>query len=469
VTRFIMTLAIVLAAAAPASVAFADPAPTPQQMDQAKAAYVEGKALHDQGKLPEAIEKFKESYRLSKRPQLLYNIALTMEEAKQDLALFYYNKFLKDAPANDPNRPLAVERVKVLEAAALDAGNTPTAGSAATPTAGSAATPDPKIETPKPPVEAPVKIKPAGTYKAEDFQHEIVEEAPPGKPLDVSASVPQDSGWTVMLYYRVAGESKFSAKPMKWRYKELVARIPAAKMTGSAIQYYLEVKDQAGEVVTRAGKSTSPNLVNLDDKVAPRFYPDLNDDSTAVAVVEPKHGDDDNPLGQGTTAEKHHEDEPIIGAQTPDQGSDDGMGFRDVGSKKFERTKWIATGVTAAVFAASAYFFIEAGKQGTALRDDINTNAAGQSCSAPCRPFDSFDADLQSAGKRDQTLANVTFVVGVAGLAVAGYFWYRELKGHKAGEKQAGGTGSPEASLPSFLVAPTSGDGFTGAAAMGRF
>ena len=61
--------------------------------------------------------------------------------------------------------------------------------------------------------------------------------------------------FSATLFYRSAGESKFATKPMKWRYKELVGRIPAAKMTGSAIQYYVEVKDATGEVVTRSGNT----------------------------------------------------------------------------------------------------------------------------------------------------------------------------------------------------------------------
>ena len=44
-----------------ARAALADDKPTPEQMEQAKAAYAEGKAFHDAGKLPEAIDKFKES------------------------------------------------------------------------------------------------------------------------------------------------------------------------------------------------------------------------------------------------------------------------------------------------------------------------------------------------------------------------------------------------------------------------
>ena len=55
-------------------------------------------------RLPEAIEKFKESHRLSKNPVLLYNIGLVMEESDMgDLALMYYRRFLKEAPDTAPS------------------------------------------------------------------------------------------------------------------------------------------------------------------------------------------------------------------------------------------------------------------------------------------------------------------------------------------------------------------------------
>jgi len=108
-----------------AVVATASAEPTKEQLDQAKAAYAEGKSLHDQGKLVEAVEKFKESYRLSQNPLLLYNIGFTLDEAGQkDNALLYYRKFLSDAPASAPQRKTVEERVKVLEKEKLDATST---------------------------------------------------------------------------------------------------------------------------------------------------------------------------------------------------------------------------------------------------------------------------------------------------------------------------------------------------------
>src|SRR5262249_23928921 len=112
-TIFVFCIAIASALVAPRP-SFADDAPpSAADLAAAKKAYAEGKALHDKGSLPEAVEKFKGSYRLSKNPLLLYNIAFTMDEAgTKDLALFYYKKFLTDAPPDAAQRATVTERVK---------------------------------------------------------------------------------------------------------------------------------------------------------------------------------------------------------------------------------------------------------------------------------------------------------------------------------------------------------------------
>jgi tetratricopeptide (TPR) repeat protein len=200
VNRSIISLFVALAAllVVPTVTLADDPEPTPAQIAKAKKAFQEGKKLHEQKKLPEAIEKFKESYNLSKNPLLLYNIGLTMDEAgMEDLALFYYRKFLADSPADAQQRDTVTERVKVLEKKFNPGGTTTTPDPATT-------KPDPATTKPEP--TAKKTIKPAGTYTATDFQHEVVDAAPPGKPLDVTAFVPEDSGFVVTLHYRTAGE-----------------------------------------------------------------------------------------------------------------------------------------------------------------------------------------------------------------------------------------------------------------------
>jgi hypothetical protein len=467
VKRTILTITIALAAVLlpTAHRAWADDKPTPEQLDAAKKAFGEGKALHDQGKLPEAIEKFKESYRLSRNPVLLYNIALTLDENKQlDNALFYYRKFLSDAPADAAQRKTADERVKTLEKEKLEAdlnGKPPTTGPETGPTGPTGPKPD---TTPK-----VVKIKPAGTYGPNDFQHQVVEEVPPQKPLDISAFVPEDSGFTVTLFYRGAGDAIFVAKPMKWRYKELVARIPAAKITGSSIQYYIEVKDQAGTVVTRSGKSTSPNLINLTAGATPRFYPDMTDEGETKSPAETHHHDDEDPLNKNK--QQAHDDDDITGntnksQPTPEVPSTPGQGFTDVGSTNFERAKWGSTITAGALVGLGVAFYVLASNQASALADDAKL-PHGSCTAVPC-PFDSYDRDLQSAGQRDQTISNVGIGFGVVASAVAGYFWYRQLTAKQHGDLKSAAK-KPASPETTWVVAPSVTETFTGAAAAVRF
>lgn len=453
--RSISSVVFVLAAAvtAPATVAYADdPPPSAKDIEAAKKAFAAGKKLHEQGKLPEAIEKFKESYRLSKNPLLLYNIGLTMEEAgMEDLALFYFRKFLAEAPADAQQRDVVTERVKGLEKKFGVGGSTTT----------TTTTTKPDPVKPDPTATKPVDIKPAGTYSASDFQHQIVDAAPPGKPLDVTAFVPEDSGFTVTLHYRAAGEATFKAKPMKWRYKELVGRIPAGKMAGSAVQYYIEVKDQAGTVVTRSGKSTSPNQVLLEADATPRFYPDVSDDGEAqISDAQIKARDDeDDPLASKRPKPKKND----IVVQPIEQGPP-GTGFSDVGSSKFTYAKWGTTATAATLLGFGVFSVIQAGKYASSLEEDASKCGA-----PPCNQFDSYAQDLESSGKRWQTFGNVGIGVGLGVGVVAGYFWYKELRAKKRGDMKVGAAAPGETTSTSWILAPQVGHGYTGAAAAVRF
>lgn len=451
-----LAAATALAVTAAPTNGLADNPPSQKDLDAAKKAFQEGKKLHAEKKLLEAITKFKQSYDLSKNPLLLYNIALTMEEAQQDdLALIYFRKFLTDAPADAAQRGPATERVKMLEKKlGTGGGGTPTGGGERpAPTGGREPT--------------NVTIKPAGTYSEKDFQHQLVDLAPPGKPLDVTAFVPEDSGFAVTLHYRTTGEGTFTSKPMKWRYKELVGRIPAPKMIGSTVQYYLEVKDQAGNVVTRSGKSTSPNTIELQAGAAPRFYPDITDDGdarTTDAEVRGRDVDEDDPLNarKGTSTASTEDETAVPGFDV--QPQEPGKGFSDVGSSKFKYAKWGTTGVAAVGVGLGVAFYVMAGKQAAALEADSVVCGA-----PPCRPFDSYDQDLQAAGKQYQTISNVGIAVGAGMTVVAAYFWYKELTAKKRGElKVSGGAASPEASA-GWLFAPSVTEGYTGAAASVRF
>jgi hypothetical protein len=463
VNRSIISLLIAVAAllVVPAVALAEDPAPTPAQIAKAKKAFQEGKKLHEQKKLPEAIEKFKESYNLSKNPLLLYNIGLTMDEAgMEDLALFYYRKFLADAPADAQQRETVTERAAVLEKKFTPGGSTPDPATTK---------PDPVATKPDTGVKKPVTVKPAGTYSATDFQHEVVEAAPPGKPLDLTAFVPEDSGFVVTLYFRTAGEGKFTAREMRWRYKELVARVPAPKMIGDSVQYYIEAKDAAGTVIAKSGKSTSPNLITLEAGAPQRFYPDFSDEGEAKGTATPTAAavrasdDEDDPLNKNKQRQVSSSSDDVV-IQPVDSGPP-GTGFRDVGSSKFKYMKWGST-ITAGVFVGLGAFSIyTAGNFATQIEDDA------KGCGAPpCKQFDSVAADWESTGKRWNTIATVSIVVGSAAALVAGYYWYKELTAKKRGELKVGKAGaSPETT---WVVVPSIGDGqtnFLGGTAAARF
>ena len=456
--RSIISLLVALAAlvVVPAAALADDPAPTPAQMAKAKKAFQDGKKLHEQKKLPEAIEKFKESYNLSKNPLLLYNIGLTMDEAgMEDLALFYYRKFLADAPADAAQRETVTTRVKELEKKFSPGGTTPDPATTK---------PDPATTRPDPGPKKPVVIKPVGTYSATDFQHEVVDAAPPAKPLDVTAFVPEDSGFTVTLYFRTAGEGKFTSKEMRWRYKELVARVPAPKMIGDSVQYYIEVKDTTGAVIAKSGKSTSPNLVTLEAGAPQRFYPDFTEEGEAkVTEADVRARDDeDDPLNKNKKTVSQSNDDVVI--QPVDNGPP-GSGFRDVGSSKFKYMKWGSTAAAATFVGLGIYTYILAGNFATQLEDDA------KECGAPpCKPFDKTAAGWESDGKKYNTYTTVALGIGAVAAVVAGYYWYRELTAKKRGELKVGSkAASPETS---WVVVPSVGGNdanYYGGAAAVRF
>jgi tetratricopeptide (TPR) repeat protein len=459
-------IALVLAAIAPAHQAYAgDAPPTKDQLDAAKKAFGEGRALYEEGKLAEAAEKFKESYKLSRNPVLLYNVGHTLDEmGAKDKALFYYRKFLADAPKTAPQRKDVAKRVDEIEKENLEADLNGTT------------TPPPDTRntttTTKPPeeVKPPVKAKPAGTYTAADFQHQMIDSAPPGKPLDVTASIPEDAGWTVTLYYRGMGDTKWIAKPMKWRYRELVARIPGNKIGGSTIQYYVDVKDSAGTAVTRSGKSTSPNLVNVDASVAPRFYPDLTDDSegTAATVVQPRHDEEEDPLNRRRQEQVTQPTGPIA-IQQPIEGP------IDTNPNKYSKKKWIATGIAGGLLGAAVVTYILGSSQASNLEADRDSRMGNVCMSPPCFEFDSYDTDVEKAGQRYNSLHTLTALTGVIAGSVAGYFWYKEHKLKKARRASSNGGGGSAPAAPAapahdeFSLVPAIGNGFAGAAAIGRF
>jgi len=457
-TSLVLALALAVASTATTPrLAHADAPPTAAELTQAKKAYAEGKAKFDKGQYQDAVAKFKDSYRLSKNPLLLFNIALTFERLRTfDTALFYYKKFLSDAPADAAQRGDAESAVAALE----KAGVTPSAGedgATATPTA--------------PAVEAPAKKKPAAACTEADVQHQIIEDAPPAKPLDLTAFVPAECGWTVTLFYRGAGDDKFVASPMKPRYNELVGRVPAAKMSGNAIQYYVEIKGADGALIKRIGKATSPNVVYLDEAATPRFYPDLDETGAATsATAEPdggsasSTGDDEDPLAAKTAPRR----EPSGGGGGAFDSGAGATGQRDTGFVRSNTLKWTATGVGGGMLVLSVAFYGMASSWATSLENEAAASNDGE-CpdrgGPPCRSYDDARRDIAQTGARYETFSKITFAVGVVAGGVAGYLWYRDLKAKKKGDRAA----AAPTGLRSLVASPAAGPDFIGGAAALRF
>jgi hypothetical protein len=384
-------------ASTPAWADEAKPTPTPAQLERAKKAFADAKKLHDSGKLAEAVEKLKASYELSNNPLLLYNIGITMQElGSDDLAVIYYRKFLAEAPADAAQRAEVTDRI-----AAITRKLAP--------------------EPPPPPPPPPAAVTPPSEDNAAALGHHPIDAAPPDKPLDVTALVAPEAGLTVTLFVRAAGEAAFTATPMIRRQRELVGRIPAARMTGTSVQYYVEARDAAGTVTARSGKPSSPNVITLDVTASTQFYPDISDPPVA------RSGDREDPLQHPAAAPR-----------------------RDAGSRMPGFAKWSATATAGLGLGLGVTMYFLARDHASALEDDAT--ACG---TPPCQTFDAFDRNLQRTGQREQTIANVALIGGAAAAVVAGYFWYRAL------------TDPPDADTlaHAWRLAPALGDGYTGAAA----
>jgi tetratricopeptide (TPR) repeat protein len=101
-------------------------APPTEPQTRARALYVEGSALYEEGRYPEAIARFESAYQLYPRPELLFNIAQAYRlqgPAFCEAALHYYEWHLHDQPGASNRREIE-ERMTQMRAcveAQLDA------------------------------------------------------------------------------------------------------------------------------------------------------------------------------------------------------------------------------------------------------------------------------------------------------------------------------------------------------------
>ncbi|MBL4636787.1 MAG: hypothetical protein JKY56_23250 [Kofleriaceae bacterium] len=371
--------------------------PSEEDMVKAKDHFMKGRELFDAKDFESAVDEFKESYKLSKNSVLLYNIAFTHDEiGDKQMATFYYEKFLRDTKKGVANRDVAKKRLRVLkkESAGTD-------------------------------------TEPAVTVTA--FKHSVVDESPPNTPLDIVATVPEGVPWRVIVNYRPAGEPKFIAVEMRYRFKELVARTPAKQTRGKNVQYYIEVRDGSGKVLERSGQPTSPHIVYMELGAKPRYYAD----STTGPIVATAGPTD-------------------ITSGPSDTGNSDG-GWLDPGSAKFDKLKWGTTGTAVGLIAASTVFYLVSANYSSELEKEALQSRAG-SCPTgpPCKQFAQKQKDLLSLGGTYETLGTVALGLGIASAAAAGALWYLDIS-------------SEEKETNTLTTIPVVGNDYIGAAASLRF
>jgi hypothetical protein len=282
-----------------------------------------------------------------------------------------------------------------------------------------------------------------------EFMHKVIEETPPGKPLDITAFTPEGSGWQVTLFYRAAGEIRYDSRLMRPRYNELVGRIPASKTQGKSLQYYIEVRDKTGALVTRTGRAASPNLVFVDPDAKPRFYPDLDQE-------------------EGWESPEQTEAPTPTVLATPEPTGDK----RDTGLTPLEYAKWGTTGGAVAMAGLWLVFQQSAANMAVSIENEADRSRRTDDCPSgpPCRSFSQFQKELQKRGQRYELIANVSLTLAVASTIAAAYLWQTEYTRKAARPRANTGTGkSTVTAVPQLTAVPMLGRDFVGGAALLTF
>jgi tetratricopeptide (TPR) repeat protein len=92
-------------------------APAPADIERGKAHYQGGAAYYQEARYDDALREFNEAYRLSKKPPLLFNIALCHEKLGHTAeAIASLERYLGEDPQT-PDRPVVEQRLSALRAA----------------------------------------------------------------------------------------------------------------------------------------------------------------------------------------------------------------------------------------------------------------------------------------------------------------------------------------------------------------
>lgn len=96
--------------------------------DEAHGLYIAGEAAYDAGHFEDALRYFQQSYALSARPDLLFNIGQAADRARMDeVALDAFRRFLEARPDIE-DRPRIEARIRALEAALARGAHAPVEG-----------------------------------------------------------------------------------------------------------------------------------------------------------------------------------------------------------------------------------------------------------------------------------------------------------------------------------------------------
>lgn len=115
-----LALALVASFAARAAHAQSTTAATPVRVDQAEVdtqardAFDAGRAALEQGRPEDALIDFRQAYRLSGRPELLYNIGLVEDRLRHDRAALEAFQGYLDAVPGAQNRASVEDRIRLL-------------------------------------------------------------------------------------------------------------------------------------------------------------------------------------------------------------------------------------------------------------------------------------------------------------------------------------------------------------------
>jgi hypothetical protein len=268
-------------------------------MQMAKEHYRLGLEAFKKADYKTAIKELKRAYLLKQLPPLLLNIGATYRKmGNLDLATHFYKKYLDEAPADAKDRG-EVEGI-LAEIGQQKATVSPEPATTDEPPPSSS-----KDDAPPPPRKAPA------ASGAESWNHPVIDAAPPDTPVDVKVAMSVMKGVKVYLFYRMPGEEDFKPVLMKRKGPVKVGRIPAQAMTGKSIQYYIEAKNSKGDVVKNAGSEADPNIIMIDPDAPPQMLASMDRrDTDAYEEPEPE----DRPArGRRRSIEDEDDDAPITG------------------------------------------------------------------------------------------------------------------------------------------------------------